>query len=185
MIAAEAARSLESEAPAPVPIAEADFEALVREHQAMVFSVAKHFFRNEAIAEEVAQDVFLQLYENLDRLESPAHVTFWLRRTTAHRCIDYLRRGSVRREVQLEHLPEVPDHPATGDPLLRERLRRLVASLPEKPRLVVLLRFGEDLDPDEIGRLLKMPVRTVWSHLYRALALLRQKASRYLGEEVL
>jgi RNA polymerase sigma-70 factor (ECF subfamily) len=167
-----------------MPIAEADFEALVREHQAMVFSLAWHFFRNEAIAEEVAQDVFLRLYENLGRLESPAHVAFWLRRTTSHRCIDYLRRSGARPEVQLEELPEVPVAPGSGDPWLRERLRRLVASLPEKPRLVVLLRFGEDLDAGEIGRILKMPVRTVWSHLYRGLALLREKAKRYLPEEV-
>jgi RNA polymerase sigma-70 factor (ECF subfamily) len=89
----------------------------------------------------------------------------------------------VRHEVQLAQLPEIPDHPDGSDPLLRERLRRLVASLPEKPRLVVLLRYGEDLDAEEIARVLKMPVRTVWSHLYRALALLREKAPRYLGEE--
>ena len=132
----------------------------------------------------MAQEVFLRLFENLERLESPAHVAFWLRRTTSHRCIDYLRRGGARQEVQLEQLPEVAVDPETGDPLLSERLRRLVASLPEKPRSVVLLRFGEDLDADEIGRILRMPVRTVWSHLYRALDLLRAKASRYFPEEM-
>ena len=185
MTATTAIPSRLSEVFGAVPIAEADFEALVRQHQAMVFSLAWHFFHNEALAEDVAQDVFLRLYENLDRLESFAHVAFWLRRTTSHRCIDYLRRGSVRQEVQLEQLPEVPIDPDAGDPLLRERLRRLVASLPEKPRLVVLLRFGGDLDADEIGRVLKMPVRTVWSHLYRGLALLREKASRYFQEKSL
>jgi RNA polymerase sigma-70 factor (ECF subfamily) len=185
MTAAEAVPSLESEVPAAMAIDEAGFESLVREHQAMVFSLAYHFFHNEAIAEEVAQEVFLKLYENLDRLESPAHAGFWLRRTTSHRCIDHLRRGSMRHEVQLEELPEIPDSPEVADPLLRERLRRLVASLPEKPRLVVLLRFGEDLDIGEIARVLKMPVRTVWSHLYRALDLLRKKATRYLREEAI
>ena len=182
MTAVRAVRSLAGEVPVAMTADEADFEMLVRDHQTMVFSLAYHFFHNEAIAEEVAQEVFMKLYENLDRLESPSHVALWLRRTTSHRCIDYLRRGSVRHEVQLEQLPEIPDHPNGSDPLLRERLRRLVASLPVKPRLVVLMRYGEDLDPEEIGRILKMPVRTVWSHLYRALALLRAKASRYLGE---
>jgi len=162
---------------------QASFESLLREHQAMVFSLAYHFFHNQAIAEDVAQEVFLKLYENLHRLESPAHVASWLRRTTTHRSIDYLRRGHVRHEVQLEELPETPDLPGAADPLLHERLRRLVASLPQIPRLVVLLRYGEDLDTGEIARVLKLPVRTVWSHLYRALALLREKAARYLGEE--
>lgn len=182
MTALAAIPSRVSEVRAEMPVGEADFEALVRQHQAMVFSLAWHFFRNEAVAEEVAQEVFLRLYENMERLESPAHVAFWLRRTTSHRCIDHLRRSRAWREVQCEELPEVAVNPEVGDPLLRERLRRLVASLPEKPRLVVLLRFAEDLDAEEIGRVLKMPVRTVWSHLYRGLALLREKASRYLGE---
>ena len=183
MTAARAVRSLAGEVPVAMATDKADFEALVREHQAMVFSIACHFFHNEAIAEEVAQEVFLQLYKNLERIESPAHVGFWLRRTTSHRCIDHLRRGSARHEVQLEQLPEIPDNPEAADPLLQERLRRLVASLPEKPRMVVLLRYGEDLDTEDIARVLKMPVRTVWSHLYRGLALLREKAPRYLKEE--
>jgi RNA polymerase sigma-70 factor, ECF subfamily len=67
--------------------------------------------------------------------------------------------------------------------LLQERLGRLVASLPEKQRMVVVLRFGEDMDAEEIGEALGMPVRTVWSHLQRGIALMREKASRYLKEE--
>jgi RNA polymerase sigma-70 factor (ECF subfamily) len=58
-----------------------------------------------------------------------------------------------------------------------------VASLPEAPRAVLILRYGEDMDADEIGEALKMPVRTVWSHLQRATALIRQKAARYLKEK--
>jgi len=183
MTAAQAVSSVQSEVPGSMALDQASFESLLREHQAMVFSLAYHFFHNTAIAEDVAQEVFLKLYENLHRLESPAHVAFWLRRATTRRSIDYLRRGHVRHEVQFEELPDIPDSPEGADPLLHERLRRLVASLPEKPRLVVLLRYGQDMEAGEIGRVLKMPVRTVWSHLYRGLALLREKAARYLGEE--
>jgi RNA polymerase sigma-70 factor (ECF subfamily) len=77
----------------------------------------------------------------------------------------------------MDPLPEVPGAVTGNDPLLEERLRRLVASLPEKPRAVIILRYGEDLDPEEIGRILAMPVNTVWSHLQRATALLREKAA--------
>jgi RNA polymerase sigma-70 factor (ECF subfamily) len=68
--------------------------------------------------------------------------------------------------------------------LLSERLRRLVASLPEKQRMIVILRYAEDLDPNEIGELLGMSAGTVRSDLHRALALLREKAPRVLGEEL-
>src|SRR5262245_20511036 len=105
----------------------ADFESVVRTHQGMVYSIACNFFHNDAIAEEVAQEVFLQLYEHLGSVEAGAHCVAWLRRSTVHRCIDALRRSSFRREVQVEQLPEIPVDGTETDPLLQERLRRLVA----------------------------------------------------------
>jgi len=159
-----------------------DFESVVREHQKMVYSIACSFFHNAAIAEEVAQDVFLQLFENRNAVGVGTHCIAWLRRSTVHRCIDTMRRSSFKQEIQVDELPEVADDAPAADPLLQERLRRLVASLPETPRAVMILRFGEDMDADEIGQTLQMPVRTVWSHLQRATALIRDKASRYLKE---
>ena len=87
----------------------------------------------------------------------------------------------------MEGMAEPSTHQRAADPMLSERLRRLVASLPEAQRMVVILKYQEDLDADEIAGLLKMPVRTVWSHLRRAIAVLRDKAGRCLdsrpGEE--
>jgi RNA polymerase sigma-70 factor (ECF subfamily) len=71
------------------------------------------------------------------------------------------------------------------DFMLRDALRRLVATLPEKARLVVTLRYQEDLDPTEIARVLEMPLNTVKSHLRRSLAILREKVSRSFGETAL
>src|SRR5437773_7979815 len=101
-----------------------EFEALVRQHQAMVFSIAIHFLQDRSAAEELAQDVFLQLYRHLDALESANHVTFWLRRVTAHRCIDHRRRRRFPL-LSLDNVaePAAPSSPA--DPLLTRRLRAL------------------------------------------------------------
>jgi RNA polymerase sigma factor (sigma-70 family) len=160
-----------------------DFESTVRKHQAMVFSIALHFFHNIANAEEVAQDVFLKLYQDRNSPKSELHTIAWLRRTTAHRCIDRLRRQKIQCEIQLDDLPDAAIDSEIADPFLKERLARLVASLPEKQRMVVILRYGEDMDVDEIARTLQMPVRTVWSHLQRSLVLLREKVSHFLGKE--
>src|SRR5258706_581973 len=69
------------------------FGALIREHQDMVFSIAWNFLHDRGRAEEIAQEVFLQLYRTLGEIETPAHLTFWLRRVTANRCIDESRRS--------------------------------------------------------------------------------------------
>src|SRR5579871_4064803 len=130
-----------------------DFAELVRLHQSMVFSIAYHFLRDRALAEEVAQDVFLQLHKNLATLESPAHVVHWLRRAAGDRCIDQSRRMRFLPRVGLESAPEPAAAAAPpGDPLLARRLRQLVASLKPKQRMVVVLRYQEDLEPEEIAR---------------------------------
>ena len=75
------------------------FAELVREHQGMVFSIAYHFLQDSALAEDLAQEVFLELYQGLAAIQSPAHLIYWLRRVTANRCIDQGRRKFRRREL--------------------------------------------------------------------------------------
>src|SRR5207237_5930641 len=134
-----------------------DFTELVWEHQAMVFSLAHHFLHDWTAAEEIAQDVFLELYLHLPELGSSDHVIFWLRRVTVNRCIDEARRRQRRPEMPLDQRRDSLAPSTSADLLLREHLRRLVASLPEKARMVVLLRYQEDLDPEDIADLLNIP----------------------------
>lgn len=161
------------------------FAELVREHQAMVYSLARYFLRNSAIAEELAQDVFIHLYQNLTSIESPMHLKFWLRKVTGHRCIDYARRQKThgaKSSISLDEAPEPVSIFEMPDSMMRSTIRRFVATLPEKPRLVVTLRYQEDLDPTEIAEVLDMPLNTVKSHLRRSLAILREKVTRCIGE---
>ena len=65
--------------------------------------------------------------------------------------------------------------------MLARRLRQLVASLPPKQRMMVVLRYQEDLEPGEISQLLNMPLGTVKSQLQRSLAILREKVARTMG----
>ena len=155
-----------------------DFDEMVREHRSMVFSVAYHFLHDRDLAEEIAQDVFLSLHKNLDDLESPAHAAHWLRRVAVQRSIDASRKKMRRPVVALENVKEPSVKPAAGDPLLGELLRKLIVSLPETQRMVVILRYQEDLDPTEIAAVMGIPIGTVKSHLQRSLALLREKLER-------
>jgi RNA polymerase sigma-70 factor (ECF subfamily) len=161
----------------------AAFASLVRTHQRLVFGIALRMLGDRALAEDLSQEVFLQMHRSLTSIESASHLAFWLRRVTAHRAIDRLRqRGSIEMATldAASHLPAATD---SDDPMLRNRLERLVSELAPVPRAVVLLRYQEDLDPNEIARTLDMPVNTVKSHLKRSLAALRLKLSgRAAGE---
>jgi RNA polymerase sigma-70 factor (ECF subfamily) len=154
------------------------FADLVRKHQAMVFSIALNSLRDQSLAEELAQEVFLDLYRHLKELESAAHAEFWLRKVAARRCIDYVRRRRRRPSIGLEDAPELASAPVERDPFLSETLRRLTSSLPEKARMMVVLRYQEDLAPAEIADALDIPLNSVKSGLHRALAMLREKLER-------
>jgi len=155
-----------------------DFARLMREHRAMVFSVAYHFLRDRDTAEEIAQDVFLSLHRNLGGIQSAAHAGFWLRKVAVQRSIDASRKRMRRPQVALEDVAEPVARGVPSDPMLGETLRRLIATLPETPRMVMILRYQEDLDPSDIANLMAIPVGTVKSHLQRSLALLREKLVR-------
>ncbi|HEU4413438.1 MAG TPA: RNA polymerase sigma factor [Candidatus Angelobacter sp.] len=158
------------------------FAQLVRQHQGMVFSIAYHFLQDRSLAEDLAQEVFLELYQNLGAIQSPAHLTYWLRRVTSNRCIDHGRRKLRRRELAMEDAPEPVASGATSDPLLLERLQQSLAGLPEKQRMVVILRYQEGLGPAEIAEVMEMPLNTVKSTLHRSLADLRKTLTRRIRE---
>ncbi len=162
-----------------------DLEDLVDEHQSMVFSLALRMTGDRGLAEEIAQDVFLALDQNLRKIESPLHACHWLRRVTMSRSADALRRRRVRSmnmwvEIE-EHHGAVNEERASP---LGSRLEGLLATLPEAQRAVLILRYQEDLTPDEIAATLDAPLATVKSQLQRGLKLLRAKATTHLKEYV-
>lgn len=153
----------------------AAFGMLVRTHQRSVYSLALRMLSDRHEAEDLAQEVFLGLYRNLSSVESPAHLTFWLRKVTLNRAIDRLRREPRQTVSPEDACSLLSDATEQRDPLLQRRLRALLAQLPPAPRAVMLLRYQEDLNPNEIARTLNMSINTVKSHLKRSLTTLRER----------
>ncbi|HEY1805572.1 MAG TPA: sigma-70 family RNA polymerase sigma factor [Terracidiphilus sp.] len=162
-----------------------DFEMLVDEHQSMVFSLALRMTGDRGLAEEIAQDVFLALDKNLGKIENPQHVVFWLRRVAMSRSADALRRRRVRGIHQWVEIDEA--HGAEAEERtspLGDRVERLLATLPEAQRAALVLRYQEEMTPEEIATMLGAPLATVKSQLQRGLKLLRAKAESQLKEFV-
>lgn len=168
------------------------FREIVERHQSRVYSIAYRILGDSGAAEEVAQDVFLALYRNLDRLQSQEHLLAWLRRVTVHRATDVYRRRASRVEFAADEFCEdrillngtdlAVSQSAFEPAGTTTSIEQMVALLPLAQRSVVLLRYQEDLMPTEISTLLSMPLGTVKSHLQRALKLLRTKASQQRKE---
>jgi len=151
------------------------FASLVRLHQASVFSIGYRMLNRRDAAEDLAQDVFLQLYRKLDSIESFEHLGFWLRRVAANLAIDWLRRIPNHATQPLEGGADVPAESTDDDPLLSRELMRLLGELAPAARAVMILRYQEDRDIAEIANALDMPVNTVKSHIKRSLTALRGK----------
>lgn len=162
-----------------------DFEQLVDEHQSMVFSLAWRMTGDRGLAEEIAQDVFMELDKHLAKMETADHARFWLRRVAMSRSADALRRRRVRGvdlwvEMEERHGIKVEERSSP----LGARLEQLLTTLPEAQRAALVLRYQEDLTPEEIAATIQAPLATVKSNLQRGLKLLRAKARCHLKEYV-
>jgi RNA polymerase sigma-70 factor (ECF subfamily) len=149
------------------------FAELVKAHQGSVFSIGLRMLNRRDAAEDLAQDVFLQLYRKLDSIESLQHLGFWLRRVAANLAIDWLRRVPYSTTQPLDESNDVAAPEADSDLLMSRELTRLLGELAPHPRAVMLLRYQEDRDVAEIAAMLDMPVNTVKSHIKRSLTALR------------
>lgn len=150
------------------------FAALVRRYQRTVYSIALRMLSDRHRAEDLAQEVFLQLYRTLDNIESDTHLAFWLRKVAVNRAIDRMRQESRYEGEPLTEAAAIVEQ-VGEDPLLQRRMAELVAQLPPAARAVVVLRYQEDLDPTDIASTLDMSINTVKSHLKRSLTLLRAR----------
>ena len=149
--------------------------SLIQGHQRSVYSLALRMLGTRELAEDLTQEVFMQLNANLKSIASNAHLLFWLRKVTTYRAIDQLRRRSRIEMTPLDDEAPLVSTPDGGDPLLQRHLQQLLLDLSPPARAVLLLRYQEDLDPIDIARTLDMPINTVKSHLKRSLEISRQR----------
>jgi len=167
------------------------YAELVRAYQSKVFSMAYGFTGNRESADDLTQEVFLKAYLALPRFRFGSTFGTWLYRIAVNHFKDYLRKGGRAKEVSLEAVGELAAPGNAVAEMEKERedegrrrlVRRELAALPEKYRLVLTLRDVEGLPYDEIARILRLSPGTLDSRLHRARKMLRKKLAPALGRE--
>jgi RNA polymerase sigma-70 factor (ECF subfamily) len=166
------------------------FRRLFERHKDRVYSVALYFFGgDEATAADVTQQVFLKLFTRIKQFEGESEFTTWLYRLTTNACVDEHRKR--RRVQQFGEFAEVPEHSAgvtQDERLARDEVarsvKRAVAALKPKLRVVMLLKYFEELSYEEIAGVLGLSKGTVASRLNRGHKALARRLGHLRGELV-
>jgi len=162
------------------------FEIPVDRYSALLYLLIRRMVRDEHLAYDVLQHVFLQLYRSLPTLVPGETLRAWLSQVARHRSIDELRRRRHLLFSEIEPFPDGGEYSFLAtlpDPYrqpeeqvelreLRQRLLDAIETLPSHYRAVVLLRYTDQLSFREIGQALSMPestAKTYFSHASKQL----------------
>jgi RNA polymerase sigma-70 factor (ECF subfamily) len=163
------------------------FALLLAKHRAPVIHFLYRMIQNQAVAEELAQEVFLRVYRSRASYEPTAKFTTWLFRIASHVALNHIRDGKYERNQ--ESLDQDSDEgmsrqvastgPTVEQQMLREakfeEIRRTIQLLPAKQRAAVLMHKYEEMEYAQIAAALECSESAVKSLLFRAYETLRAK----------
>ncbi len=162
---------------------ESAFRTLFEKYGRSMVGYCNHFVRDPARAEELAQDVFLNLYRSAGRYQPTARFKTFLYRIASNHCLNELRRGEYGARRELDRAPDDPDAVTDPDSLpgpaatpeqatlasaLGTAVDRLLARLPEKQRAAFVMARLEGLSYEEIAEVLGTTLPAVKSLVHRA-----------------
>lgn len=174
------------------------FEELMEKHQKLVINTAYRLIEDRVEAEDIAQEVFLRVYNQSQSYKPQAKFSTWLLKITKNLCLNRLR-GKRRHPVVSFDSPveteegKVPrDIPAPVQARpdvflerkeLRDLIRKSIESLPPKQRMVVILAKYDNLPYQEIARVMGCSVTAVKLRLHRAKVRLKERLAPYLEKK--
>jgi RNA polymerase sigma factor (sigma-70 family) len=170
------------------------FQALVEEHQRLVSHIVFRMVSNREDREDICQEVFLKIYQNLNRFRSESKLSTWIAKIAYNTCINYLEKRKLPlwddlsfEEQSLKSLSESKDHP---DEFMEGReisfcLQGEMNKMPVHFRTILTLYHLDGMSYNQIGEILSLPAGTVKSYLFRARRLLKGRLlAKYQPEDL-
>lgn len=175
------------------------FEEIVRRYHDRVYRLAYGMMKNEAEASDVVQDTFLNVFRHLDSFRADAAPGSWIYRIAANSALMRLRTKRRKPLLSIEDAPAGTDGDtrsiwpvgewtqAPDDKLLTKelmaRIEDAISRLPEKYRLVLLMRDVEGMDNAEVADTLGLTLPTVKARLHRSRLFVRDEIERYFKDQ--
>jgi RNA polymerase sigma-70 factor (ECF subfamily) len=174
---------------------EAGFNYLVEKYHRQMIHFLFRMVHNQAVAEEMAQEVFLRVYRSRESYRAEAKFTTWLYRIATNLAVNHARDTKHERSAQTIYLdspdeetgtrPDVADdEPTVEQRLMRDErmaaIRTHVMALPERQRMAVLMHKYQEMDYKQIGEVLKLSESATKSLLFRAYQTLRDKLKDFV-----
>ncbi len=173
----------------------AAFDVLIQKYRKPIIHFMYRMVRNESVAEELAQEVFLRVYRSRETYRAEARFSTWLYRIATNLGVNHARDTKHERTASTVYLdetdsetgttPDVADTtPSAESGLLRNErmaaIREHVMALPERQRMAVLMHKYEGMDYKQIGDVLKLSESATKSLLFRAYQTLREKLKDFI-----
>ncbi len=166
-----------------------DFQSIYNQYSILVYNVALHYLQNVEDAEEITQDVFIQLHQSLDKFKNNSSLKTWIYRIAINKCLDFIKHKNSKKrffifgtrsnsEVDLLNVSNF-EHPG----ILMENkenailLFKVINELNENQKTAFVLSKLDGLSNTEIATIMEVSISSVESLVFRAKASLKQKLS--------
>ncbi|MGB6160890.1 MAG: sigma-70 family RNA polymerase sigma factor [Acidobacteriaceae bacterium] len=174
------------------------FNFLIEKYRKAIVNFMYRMVHNQAVAEELAQEVFLRVYRSRQTYRAEAKFTTWLYRIATNLGVNHARDTKQERAAQTIYLdqpdpetgttPDVADmHPGAEEEMVKDErmraIRKHVMALPERQRTAVLMHKYQGLDYKEIGQVLRLSESATKSLLFRAYQTLRERLKEFVDQD--
>lgn len=158
---------------------------LYLDYGGMIKSICTRYTANPDEAEDLFHDTFIFILVNFKNYNNITSLGAWLRRITINKAIDHYRKTSHNRIASLEEMEYEPvvDAEPLNEALTMNKIVAFINELPEKYRTAFNLYVIDDVEQEEIGRIMNETPTNVRTLIFRARNILQKKINRYLNHE--
>jgi len=170
----------------------AAWHQLVEQHQLLVYNVCKGFLHNAHDAEDLSQDIFIEVFNNAHKFRGDAKISTWLYRIAVNRSLNFMRNSNKRRfwkEIDVLFGVSAPQNTTAFVPSIetapmetseqRSLLDKAISQLPENQRIAFTLNKIEELPYAEVAEIMELSLSAIESLIHRARQNLRKKLKNY------